>query len=152
VKLNYCTIPPAPMRIFLSSLSIAVFLLSSCVKRPFVPVNVGREHGNPTTPWMVSHLPEKNQWALSRTKPHNIFQRIICFDYPCRKMIGRRKALMAISFEDFQKRINSLIIKLLTQNFWLHRLEKVYKKFCSRYKHLLHRYGKAAFNWTGLCR
>src|SRR3984957_16252005 len=29
----------------------------------------------------------------------------------------------------FKKRTNSLIIKLLKQNFWLHRLEKVYKKF-----------------------
>jgi len=77
----------------------------SCVKRPFVPVNTGREHGNPTTPWMVSHLPEKNQWALARSGHHNVFQKILCFSYPCRKMIGRHKALMAISFEDYQKRI-----------------------------------------------
>jgi outer membrane protein OmpA-like peptidoglycan-associated protein len=93
------------MKIPVSAIALSFILYSSCVKRPFVPVNVGREHGNPTTPWVVSHLPEKNQWALSRTKPHNIFQRILCFDYPCRKMIGRRKALMAISFKEFQKRI-----------------------------------------------
>src|SRR5258708_37539686 len=80
-------------------------LLSSCVTRPFVPVNVGREYGNPTTPWVVSHLPEKNQWALARTKPHNIFQQILCFDYTCRKMIGRRKTLRAISLKAFKKRI-----------------------------------------------
>src|SRR5258708_18685658 len=80
-------------------------LLSSCVTRPFVPVNVGREYGNPTTPWVVSHLPEKNEWALARTKPHNVFQRILCFSYPCRKMIGRRKALHAISFKKFQKEL-----------------------------------------------
>jgi len=55
-------------------------------------------------------------------------------------------------FEDFQMRTSSLIVRLLKQNFRLHRLEKVYKKFCSRYKHLLHRYGKAVFDWTGLCR
>ena len=80
-------------------------LLSSCVTRPFVPVNVGREYGNPTTPWVVSHLPEKNKWALARTKSHNIFQQLLCFDYTCRKMIGRRKALRAISMKAFKKRI-----------------------------------------------
>ena len=63
-----------------------------------------------------------------------------------------RYARGCLYFEDFQKRTSSLIIKLLKQNFRLHRLEKVYKKFCSRYKHLLHRYGLAVFNWTGLCR
>src|SRR5207253_7479386 len=62
-----------------------------------------------------------------------------------------RYARGCLYFEDFQKRTSSLIIKLLKQNFRLHRLEKVYKKFYSRYKHLLHRYGKAVFNWTGLC-
>lgn len=54
-------------------------------------------------------------------------------------------------FEDFHKRTNSLIVKLLQQHFRLHRLEKVYKKFCSRYKHLLRRYGRAVFDWKGLC-
>jgi outer membrane protein OmpA-like peptidoglycan-associated protein len=77
----------------------------SCVQRPFVPVNVGREYGNPTTPYVVSHLVEKNKWALARTRPHNIFQQIICFHYPCRKMIGRRKTLQAISMKAFKKRI-----------------------------------------------
>lgn len=91
------------MRIFLTVLFI--ISLGSCVKRPFVPVNVGREHGNPTTPWVVSHVPEKNRWALSRTDHHNFLQKIVCFDYVCRKMIGRRKALMAISFKKFQKQI-----------------------------------------------
>jgi len=85
-------------------IAIIVFL-SSCVQRPFSPVNVGREYGNPTTPWVVSHAVEKNKWALARTKPHNVFQRILCFSYPCRKMIGRRKALHAISFKKFQKEI-----------------------------------------------
>lgn len=87
-----------------ASLFIA-FLLNSCASHPFVPVNVGREYGNPKTPWVVSHLPETNQWALARTKHHNVFQKIICFHYPCRKMIGRRKVLKAISFEEFQRRI-----------------------------------------------
>jgi outer membrane protein OmpA-like peptidoglycan-associated protein len=85
--------------------TLFVILFSSCAPRPFVPVNEGREYGNPKTPWVVSHLPEVNQWALARTKPHNVFQKIICFHYPCRKMIGRRKVLKAISMKKFKKRI-----------------------------------------------
>lgn len=85
---------------------LCVFLLlSSCVSRPFVPVNEGREYGNPKTPMLVSHLPEANQWTLARTKHHNVFQKIICSDYVCRKMIGRRKVLKAISLKKFKKRI-----------------------------------------------
>src|ERR1043165_3244158 len=80
-------------------------VLYSLVQRPFVAVNVGREYGNPTTPLVVSHLVEKNKWALARTHPHNIFQQILCFSYPCRKMIGRRKTLQAISMKAFKKRI-----------------------------------------------
>jgi len=49
------------LKLILIVISLAA-LLSSCVTRPFVPVNVGREYGNPTTPWVVSHLPEKNKW------------------------------------------------------------------------------------------
>jgi outer membrane protein OmpA-like peptidoglycan-associated protein len=66
---------------------------------------VGREYGNPTTPMVVTHLLERNKWALARTRPHNIFQQILCFHYPCRKMIGRRKTLQAISMKAFKKRI-----------------------------------------------
>jgi hypothetical protein len=55
-------------------------------------------------------------------------------------------------FEDFQKRTSSLIVKLLRQNFQLPRLEKVYTKFCLRYKHLTRRYGKVVLDWNGLCR
>ena len=68
------------MRILVAFFIIS-FLFTSCVKRPFVPVNVGREHGNPTTPWIVSHVPEKNRWALSRTDHHNFLQKIVCFNY-----------------------------------------------------------------------
>jgi outer membrane protein OmpA-like peptidoglycan-associated protein len=84
---------------------VVAMALTSCVKRPFVPVSEGREYGNPKTPLLVSHLPESNHWALARTRHHNFFQKIICFNYPCRKMIGRRKVLKAISFKDFRKRI-----------------------------------------------
>lgn len=72
-------------------------LFSSCVKRPFTPVNEGREYGNPKTPMLVSHVPEKNQWTLNRVDHHHIFKRIICFDYICRKMIGRSKTLLTTS-------------------------------------------------------
>jgi len=42
---------------------------------------------------------------MARTKPHNIFQQIICFNYVCRRMIGRNKLRQAISFEDYGKQI-----------------------------------------------
>lgn len=80
-------------------------VLGSCAKGPHVPVNTGREYGSPKTPRMVSHLPEANQWALRRTGHHNVFQKILCFNYACRKMIGRRKVLKAISFEKLKKEI-----------------------------------------------
>jgi outer membrane protein OmpA-like peptidoglycan-associated protein len=73
----------------------------SCVKRPFIPVNEGREYGNPKTPLLVSHIPEKHQWSLNRTKSHHFFQRIVCFDYTCRRMIGRSKTLLIISKKEF---------------------------------------------------
>jgi len=77
----------------------------SCAERPFVPVNEGREYGNPKTPFVVSHLPEANQWALGRTGHHSFLRKILCFNYSCRKMIGRRKVLKAISLEAFKKRV-----------------------------------------------
>lgn len=86
-------------------LFILALLSNSCHKGAFTPVNVGREYGNPTIPLFVSHLPRSNRWALSRNGPHFFLSEIICFDYVCRKMIGRRKALHAISFEDYKRRI-----------------------------------------------
>lgn len=93
------------MRLFLLTFGLVALMCSACVRGAFSPVNVGREYGNPTLPWMVSHLPKKNQWVLTRTGPHYFLKQIICFDYGCRKMIGRRKALKAISFEDFKRQI-----------------------------------------------
>ncbi|MCB0492449.1 MAG: OmpA family protein [Cyclobacteriaceae bacterium] len=81
-----------------------ITLLNACSERPFVPVNTGREYGSPNTPKVVSHLPEANQWALARSGHHNVFQKILCFSYPCRKMIGRRKVLHSISFEKLKKK------------------------------------------------
>ncbi len=97
--------------IFRSLLSRTAFIfcvassLSSCISRPWRPVNVGRENGSEKTPLIVSHLPEKNKWVMARTKSHNLFQRILCFDYTCRRMIGRKKGLGAISFKEFTKQI-----------------------------------------------
>lgn len=84
---------------------IIAILCGACSKAAFTPVNVGREYGNPTMPWVVSHLPEANQWALSRTGHHFFLRKILCFDAGCRQMIGRRKTLRAISFEKYKKRI-----------------------------------------------
>lgn len=89
----------------LVSAALFIIVLNACTPRPFVPVSRGREYGNPKTPWVVSHVPEANRWALARTDHHNVFQKVICFNYPCRKMIGRRKVLKAISYEKFKKRI-----------------------------------------------
>ncbi|MFZ5999706.1 MAG: OmpA family protein [Bacteroidota bacterium] len=92
-----------PAKLFFFIALIA--LLGSCLPKTFPPSNVGREYGNPSFPWVVSHLPEKNRWALARTKHHNFFQIVLCHNRICRQMIGRRKALHAISFEDYRKRI-----------------------------------------------
>ena len=84
---------------------VSILLCSSCVMRPWRPTNVGHETGTESTPFLVSHLPEKNKWTLVRTKPHNIFQKIICFNYVCRRLIGRNKLRQAISLDDFKKQI-----------------------------------------------
>jgi outer membrane protein OmpA-like peptidoglycan-associated protein len=84
---------------------VFIVLISACRHKNFPPVNVGREYGNPTMPWLVSHVPERNRWALTRTKHHNFFQMVLCHNPVCRTMIGRRKALNAISFEEYRRRI-----------------------------------------------
>jgi outer membrane protein OmpA-like peptidoglycan-associated protein len=86
-------------------ITVTTVLCGSCVMRPWRPTNVGRENGAEKTPWMVSHLPERNKWAMDRTGPHIIFQHVLCFNYACRKMIGRRKALGSTSYKQFVKEI-----------------------------------------------
>jgi hypothetical protein len=93
------------MKIRLIVIALSALLFGACSKAAFTPVNVGREYGNPIMPWVVSHLPEANQWALSRTGHHFFLRKILCFDAGCRQMIGRRKTLRAISFEKYKKRI-----------------------------------------------
>ena len=68
---------------------------------------------------------DKRQIQISNCKSSQ-FTPIVCFFHNSLDMLG-----VVFYFEDFQKRTNSLIVKLLQQNFRLHRLEKVYKKFCS---------------------
>jgi outer membrane protein OmpA-like peptidoglycan-associated protein len=86
-------------------LFVLVLVMSSCIHDKFPPVNVGREYGNPTMPWLVSHVPERNRWVVTRTKHHNFFQLVLCHNPVCRVKIGRRKALNAISFEEYRRRI-----------------------------------------------
>jgi outer membrane protein OmpA-like peptidoglycan-associated protein len=84
---------------------ISFLLLTGCGSpKPFLPQNVGREYGNPKLPLVVSHLPEKNQWTLSRVKHrHHIFNKTLCFNYICRRMIGRSKVLLTTSKKEFIK-------------------------------------------------
>ena len=84
---------------------IATLFCNACVMRPWRPTNVGRETGTEKTPWVVSHLPERNKWAMDRTGPHSIFRQVLCFNYVCRRMIGHKKALGSISFKQFVKEI-----------------------------------------------
>ena len=93
-----------PTRLIISAAVVGV-LCSSCVTRPWRPTNVGHETGTESTPLLVSHLPKKNQWAMARSHPHNIFQQIICFNYVCRRLIGRNKLRQAITFEDYGKQL-----------------------------------------------
>jgi outer membrane protein OmpA-like peptidoglycan-associated protein len=83
---------------------LLIGLITSCgPARPFVPVKEGREYGNPKTPMFVVHARERNQWTLNRVSHHHIFKRLICFNYVCRKMIGRSKTLLVISKKEYIK-------------------------------------------------
>ncbi len=77
---------------------LIALLCSACVRGAFQPVNTGREYGD-KVPIMVSHLSKRNPGS------HYPLQQILCFDYMCRKGAGRKRAMRAISFEDFKKRI-----------------------------------------------
>ncbi len=92
------------MKIFAAG--ILSLLLYSCSPLGY-PVNEGREYGNPSMPWMVSHIPARNQVILTKTRTphHHIFNRILCFKRGCRITIGRQKSLRPITFETFKKRI-----------------------------------------------
>lgn len=78
--------------------ALVAIVCSSCVRGAFQPVNTGREYGD-KVPIMVSHLSKNNPGN------HYPLQQILCFDYMCRKGAGRKRAMRAISFEDFKKRV-----------------------------------------------
>lgn len=83
--------------------AIALLLFATVACTPsikssaFQPVNTGREYGDPV-PLMVTHIGKGDH-------PHYILQNIICFNYKCRKQVGKKKAMRRISFADFKKRI-----------------------------------------------
>ncbi len=98
-------IPTHSTRLIILLVVSTALNFNSSLNRPWRPTNVGRETGQEKTPWVVSHLAEKNKWAMDRTGPHNIFQQVLCFNYACRRMIGHKKALGSISFKQFVKEI-----------------------------------------------
>lgn len=72
------------------------------------PNNVGREHGNPKMPLMVSHLAGSNKDMLRRANKnskHSIFGKILCFRKLCRIQSGHSASLKAISFKKFKKKV-----------------------------------------------
>ena len=83
------------------------FIVYLSINSAVAQVNVGREYGNPKMPFVLSHLPEKNQRMLTRgnSPRHNIFTVILCFKWACRKTVARNEALHAISFSKFKKRV-----------------------------------------------
>jgi len=111
-----CELHTPSTRLIISAFVLSI-LCSACVTRPWRPTNVGHETGTESTPLLVSHLPKKNQWTMARIKkPHNIFQQIICFNYVCRRMIGRNRVRQPISYEDYGKQIKKNAKKGLYKN------------------------------------
>jgi outer membrane protein OmpA-like peptidoglycan-associated protein len=68
---------------------------------------VGRENGNPPVPLFVSHLPKANRFILRRkgAPAHNIFNKIICFEPKCRRVIGWQSRQKGMSLEELKKKI-----------------------------------------------
>ncbi len=93
---DHCSPSIVRLPLLVFAFGLASFLCGSCVRGAFQPVNVGREYGDPV-PLMVSHL--------GKSGPHYFLQNLLCFDYGCRKGIGKRRAMRAISFNDYKKRI-----------------------------------------------
>ncbi|NOT73327.1 MAG: OmpA family protein [Cyclobacteriaceae bacterium] len=104
------------MRILLSVLCLA--LIYSCTPLSY-PTNVGREYGNPSMPWMVSHIPNRNMVILEKhSAPHHtMFTRILCFKKYCRQKIGRQKSLKPITFDKFKKKIAKNAKKGMYKNY-----------------------------------
>ncbi len=92
------------MKIVLAALISLIIV--SCAPLGY-PVNEGREYGNPSMPFAVSHIPNRNQVILQKasTPRHHIFNRILCFKKSCRLKIGRQKSLRPVTFDKFKKKI-----------------------------------------------
>ena len=91
---------------FLFVLFLSFFFVNGQVVGP--GNNVGREHGNPKMPLMVSHLAGSNKEMLKRAKKnsrHSIFGKILCFRKLCRIQSGHSASLKAISFKKFKKKV-----------------------------------------------
>ncbi|MBL7865426.1 MAG: OmpA family protein [Cyclobacteriaceae bacterium] len=101
--MSFAAVPPRlRTRIYIPILWLTSCLLcTGCVRGVFHPVNVGREYGD-KVPIMVSHLPKPYQ---ASGEGHWPGQKIICFNYMCRTIIGKKKAMKQISFDDFKKRV-----------------------------------------------
>lgn len=84
------------MRFAFRAIALLAFACAACSRGVVHPVNAGREYGDPV-PLMVSHI--------GKGSPHYVLQNILCFDYLCRLKSGKKKAMRAISFEDFKKRL-----------------------------------------------
>ena len=93
------------------------------------PVNVGREYGSPSYPFVVSHLPKKNQAMLyrGRVPHHNMFTRLLCFKKYCRAKVGRQKALKSISFDKYVKKISKNAKKKAGKDIHVDTVKKVRK-------------------------
>ena len=100
-------------------LTLAV-LCGSCVRGAFRPVNVGREYGD-KVPIAISHLGGYGRSTQKRS--HWPGQQIICFDYACRLFYSKKKAMRAISFSKFRKRVRKNAKKGLYKS--LHPVPKI---------------------------
>jgi outer membrane protein OmpA-like peptidoglycan-associated protein len=91
------------MKVVLLTLLFAIISLTSS----FGQQNVGREYGNPRMPFVISHVPGRNRDMLNHGKSphHNIFTKLVCFKWYCRKTAKRYKSLRIISFARFTKKI-----------------------------------------------
>ena len=92
------------MKIPLLTLFFSTFIF---VQSVVSQVNTGREYGNPKVLLITSHLSKANRELLLRPNMpyHNFINKVICFELKCRTIIGRRKSLKSISFDEFKRRI-----------------------------------------------
>lgn len=96
---------PSSIKTKLHFISFAVILFCSCTKHAFSPVNEGREYGNPKVPILISHVSQNNRKVLDRTGHHSYIQKLLCFNYACRRIVGRQKVSGNVSLAHFEKQV-----------------------------------------------